>query len=246
VSLRAPLFLAGLVSLRAPLLLAGLVSLRAPLFLAGLALWLGCSGLAEQVVPRPAPVVQQRIFAVPAPGSLKRMAVMPFYPDPAMGRRVGEDEGGVSPAEASALVSRFLSEALAARGVDVIPASDLETAFAGRGTVTPRLDPRAAAELAAREFGATAVLLGEVSRYRERGGEAYGTTQSASVSFEVSLFAAPGAQRLRSARFDETQRPLSDNVLNAPRYPGGGTRWLSAAELARWGAGAAADALISP
>jgi hypothetical protein len=36
--------------------------------------------------------------------------------------------------------------------------------------------------------------------------------------------------------FNETQRPLSSNVLVASRYPGGGSRWLSAEELARWGA----------
>jgi hypothetical protein len=63
------------------------------------------------------------------------------------------------------------------------------------------------------------------------------------VAFEVTLFAAPSGQKLWSARFDETQRALSENVLNARRYPGGGTRWLTAAELARWGAQAAAGAM---
>jgi hypothetical protein len=31
--------------------------------------------------------------------------------------------------------------------------------------------------------------------------------------------------------------------MNARRYPQGGTRWLSAVELARWGAEAAIEAL---
>ena len=99
--------------------------------------------------------------------------------------------------------------------------------------------------MAASKFGATAVLLGRVERYRERGGEAFGTSRPASVAFEVTLFSAPDGRRLWRARFDETQQSLGSNVLNAPRYPGGGTRWLSAGELARWGADAAARSLLT-
>ena len=50
------------------------------------------------------------------------------------------------------------------------------------------------------------------------------------------LCSAPGARRLWSGQFDETQQPLSENVLSASRYPGGGSRWLTAEELATWGA----------
>ena len=104
---------------------------------------------------------------------------------------------------------------------------------------------RAAATLAAREFGATGVLLGQVFRYRERRGEALGSSQPASVAYELTLYAAPQGRRLWSSRFDETQQALGANMLNLPRYPGRGTRWLTAAELARWGADAAAQALAA-
>ena len=45
--------------------------------------------------------------------------------------------------------------------------------------------------------------------------------------------------------FDETQVDLSADPARARRYPGGGLRWLSAAELAQWGAKAAAKALVA-
>ena len=70
-----------------------------------------------------------------------------------------------------------------------------------------------------------------------------GSTSPASVAFELVLYGLPDGRRLWSGVFDETQIPLSDGPVRARRYPGGGTRWLSAGELARWGAGQAAEAL---
>ncbi len=165
---------------------------------------------------------------------------MPFYPRPRI-----ESSGGVSGWDAAALVSRFVSEALAQSGVGVIPPSDLDLAFQGAGQVTPRLDGAQAAVLAAHKFGATAVLTGEVLRYRERSGEALGTSRPASVGFELKLYAAPGGERLWTALFQETQQTITENVLRARRYPGRGTRWLTAAELARWGAQSAVDSLLA-
>jgi hypothetical protein len=43
--------------------------------------------------------------------------------------------------------------------------------------------------------------------------------------------------------FDRTQQSLLENVLLTPRYPGGGTRWLTAGEFAQFGAGELAAAL---
>jgi hypothetical protein len=86
-------------------------------------------------------------------------------------------------------------------------------------------------------------MMGRVSRYREREGKSFGSTSAASVAFDLTVYTAPVARRIHSSQFDETQRPLSEHVLNARRYPGGGTRWLTAAELAQWGAQSAVAAL---
>jgi hypothetical protein len=196
----------------------------------------GCSAVT------PAPVVENRTFRIP-PGTLKKIAVMPFHTKDTLVRHSADT--GSSPETAAELVARFMTEALARRGIAVIPPSDVKIALQGAGAAMPNLDPRAAAEIAARDFGATAVMLGRVSRYRERVGEKYGASTAASVAFDVTIYSAPAGQRVWTSKFDETQRSLSENIFNAPRYPGGGSRWLTAAELAQWGVKSAADTLPS-
>jgi hypothetical protein len=87
------------------------------------------------------------------------------------------------------------------------------------------LEPREVARLAAERFGAQGVLVGNVARFRERR-EGVGEDRAASVWFEVSLYKAPEGERLWTGIFNETQRPLSHNVLVGARYPGGGSRWF--------------------
>jgi hypothetical protein len=183
-----------------------------------------------------------RTYTVPGE-ALRKVAVMPPYPRPEFVG--GGSPDSVDPGTAAELVGRFLSEALEKQGIAVVHPGDMSLAFVNAGQVTPRLDSRAAAEMAAREFGASAVLIGEVWRYRERSGGGMGGELPASVGFSVALYAAPSGERLWTARFDETQESLMANPLKARRYPGGGARWLSAAEFTRWGAGEMAKALMA-
>ena len=96
--------------------------------------------------------------------------------------------------------------------------------------------PGTVTKVAHQEFGVPYVVYGTVYRMRDRDASVMSERSAASVWFEVSVVKAPGAGRVWDASFNETQRPLNQNLFNAPRYPGGGTRWLSAEELARWGA----------
>jgi hypothetical protein len=196
----------------------------------------GCS------VVRPAPVVQGQTLKIP-PGALKRIAVLPFSHRDTM--RPSPDAGATSPEIAAELVARFITEAMSKRGIEVIPASDLATALNAQGLKPMDINPRTAAELAAAKFGATAILIGQVSRYRERQGEKFSSTGAASVAFNATIYTADPVQRVWSRQFDETQRALSEHIVNAQRYPGGGTRWLTAAELAQWGAESAVATLPS-
>jgi hypothetical protein len=187
----------------------------------------------------PGPIVVHHTYDL-RPGVLAKVAVVSLYPHVSAPHAQGEP----SAAEAADLVSRFLSEALAARGVAVVPPSDVVVAFEGAGLVMPRQDPAAVASLVADRFGATAVLLGRLHRYREREGGAAGAASPASVAFDVDLHAAPDAAHMFSARFDQTQPAFSADPLTARQYPGGGTRWLTAAELARFGAERVVDTLL--
>ena len=82
---------------------------------------------------------------------------------------------------------------------------------------------------------AEGVIFGTVSRFEERVGTQYGATQPASVSFELGLLeVANGEVRWRGS-FDQTQQPLSSNLLNFWMFWRGGPRWFTARELAGLG-----------
>jgi hypothetical protein len=158
--------------------------------------------------------------------ALKRVAVAPFRGVPRAG-------AAVLRSDATALVASYIAEGLSARGLDVVPASDVAQGLGG-GEVGP--DLRAALTLAANQFGADALVTGTVYKFRDRSGEAMGSLTPASVGFDVKIYAAPGGKLLWSGVFDHTQVALGVNALTATQYPGGGTRWLTSEELARFGA----------
>ncbi len=194
------------------------------------------------------PVVRQQRLAA-APQAFRKLAVIPFYPAETLGRSASTTRGAPPPParwEVAALVSNFVAQALATEGVPVVAPSDVELAFTGEGHAVPRLDPQAAVQLSQRSFDASGVLLGKVLRYQEREGGSAGATRPAAVAFEVSLYEVPTGRRLWTGRFDEVQQSLTGNVFRARAYPGGGTRWLSAAEFARWGASEVAKAMLAP
>ena len=173
---------------------------------------------------------------------VQKIAIAPFT----VSRRLLDAPGrfGGSSAELSAqLLARHTAETLSRRGARIVPASDVELALLGAGIETKgrpgaeaRLVPPQVARVVAQEFGADALLVGELLRWKEREGLSGASERGATVGFELTLFDAPTGQRLWTAAFDQTQRPLGENVLDAGRLPGGGARWLTAEELARWGA----------
>src|SRR5262249_38953458 len=148
-----------------------------------------------------APTVEDEVHDVD-PKALARIAVAPFLPAPDF---KGGGDPGVSSAgeaaDAAAVTSRIASDALAAAGFDVIPASDVANVFEAAGKPVPHGDEAAFAQVVAKEFGATSVLFGKVYRYRERRGGELGATRPASVGIELALHAAPGSRLLWTGRF---------------------------------------------
>lgn len=164
---------------------------------------------------------------------ITRVAVAPFALSEQLG---GVKAGELEAAVAAELLANRLAEGIAARGIEVVPPFDVAIALNAAGVSGDRLLAREVAVVVAKEFGADAVLVGTLTRLVAREGRAAGATRPATVGFVVDLHAAPGAARLWTGHFDETQRPLNENVFDASRYPGGGSRWLSAEELLSWGA----------
>ncbi len=97
------------------------------------------------------------------------------------------------------------------------------------------LVPPGSPESRARRLGqlvyADAVVSGRVIRFHEREGESIGAMSPASVAFVLEVWDVKRGDVLWTARFDETQKPLNENLLNLGQVASRGVRWLKAEEL---------------
>lgn len=82
---------------------------------------------------------------------------------------------------------------------------------------------------------ADAVITGTVLRFRERVGEEWGAKSPASVAFTLELVDVRRGDIVWSARFDETQKSLSENLMGVFQIGERGLRWLNAEELSSEG-----------
>jgi hypothetical protein len=80
-----------------------------------------------------------------------------------------------------------------------------------------------------------AILTGVVRRYTERDGSASGVRHPASVWFALELRGADG-RVLWTGTYEETQSALSEDAGSLPRAWERGFRWVTAADLADYGA----------
>jgi hypothetical protein len=82
---------------------------------------------------------------------------------------------------------------------------------------------------------ADALMVGRIQRYRERIGDEWGAKSPASVAFVLDLIDVRRGDVIWSARFDETQKPLSENIFALGDVKRRGLRWLSAEQLTNEG-----------
>ncbi len=76
------------------------------------------------------------------------------------------------------------------------------------------------------------VMVGILFRFEERVGSSIGVEKPASVAFDLHLFRLRDGARVWDATFDETQKPLSDNLFQIGSFFRHGAKWLTAEELA--------------
>ena len=186
------------------------------------------------------PIVKERKIA-PVRGALVRVAFAGVEPAPDL-RPFGVPSP-LTAGEAATRTGEILRSAREAEGRVRVPAEALRQALpevaAGAGAGAA---PSERAVLAAEKTGATGLLVALLDRWRDRDGNAGSVKSPASVAFEGPLLSARG-QRRWSATFAETQHSADTRPAHALRYPGRGTRWLTARDLAAWGAGHLAQAL---
>jgi len=83
----------------------------------------------------------------------------------------------------------------------------------------------------ARAVGARLAVFGALTRFVERVGSAWGATTPATVWYQAVLVDAQDGTVLDRERFEYTQQPLSQNLLELPRFLQGGGRWVTRDEM---------------
>jgi hypothetical protein len=96
---------------------------------------------------------------------------------------------------------------------------------------------RAIAVRFGRQLEVEHVLAGTLWRYRERVGGAFGAETPASVGFALFLVSVEDGSILWSSTFDKTQTALTENLFDVGLFFKTGIKWVTAAELATYGAG---------
>jgi hypothetical protein len=168
---------------------------------------------------------------------IKRIAVLPSSPMPG-GQKAqasylgGSVNGKGSETNAGMVLANLLYTTLTSMPNWQI-VSDLEVKDVGPSV------PEGSTAARARKLGelvyADAVMTSRVLRYRERIGEEWGAKSPASVAFVLELWDVKRGDLIWSARFDETQKPLSENLFALGELTQRGVKWLKAEELALQG-----------
>ena len=86
-----------------------------------------------------------------------------------------------------------------------------------------------------KELNADFVFIGYLFRFEERIGSRLGVDRPASVGFDVHLFRLTNERMVWEGKFDETQRPLTENLFKIWSFFRRKASWLTAAELASVG-----------
>jgi len=84
------------------------------------------------------------------------------------------------------------------------------------------------------KLGANWVVAGGIYRFKERVGGTMSVESAASVAFDIALIDVANGRLLWTGHFDETQKPLSENILNFGSFVKRQGKWVSADELTRF------------
>jgi len=86
-----------------------------------------------------------------------------------------------------------------------------------------------------KELNLDFIIIGFLFRFEERIGSPIGVEKPASVGFDIHLFRLRDGMKVWEGRFDETQRPLSENLFKIVSFFRRKASWLTAKELASVG-----------
>jgi hypothetical protein len=161
---------------------------------------------------------------------VRKLAVVPFE------ARIPQTSGMTATEISTYVTSRVLGALSEQEQFVVIPPAEVLHALGARdGSALPS-ERTEVGRAVSETFGVDALVFGEVRRFTKRSGGAKGSSRPASVRFDLELHGADGTLLWRGV-YDETQRSISEDLGGFSVARSRGFRWLSAEELAEYGAG---------
>jgi len=174
------------------------------------------------------------------------LAIVPFFvervEDPARGAVICPlckgvfQRGQVMPGSEN-ILARFIYQKMEAlERFNITPVEKVKEALAPflvKGGFEEK--PIPSATRLGRELKVDFVLLGYLFRFEERIGSALGVEKPASVGYDLHLFRIKDGVEVWRGRFDETQKPLTDDLLKIGSFFRRKAQWLTAEELAMVG-----------
>jgi hypothetical protein len=130
--------------------------------------------------------------------------------------------------DVGARMATQLSADLARSGISTVDPAVVQEATPAPGAA--RYDTELAARVAGK-VGAQFGVFGALTRFVEREGSAWGASTPATVWYQAVLVDAASGAVVTRERFEYTQQPLSQNLLDLPRFLQGGGRWVTRDEM---------------
>jgi len=144
-------------------------------------------------------------------------------------------KGEILPGPQNAL-TRFLYQKMEAKGMfKIVPLEKVEEVLVLRDQKEFQERPKTSSIELGRELGSDFISIGFVFRFEERVGSSVGVESPASVGFDFHLMRLKDGVEVWRGRMDETQRPLSENLLKIGSFFRRKAQWLTAEELASVG-----------
>ena len=133
-------------------------------------------------------------------------------------------------------LTRLLQEKMEATGTfKVLPPEKVEEALSNSDQRQFDLNPMRSSIQLGKELDVDFISVGFLYRFEQRVGSSIGVDKPASVGFDVHLVRLKDGKIVWEGKFDETQSPLSENLLKIGSFVRRKASWLTAEELSSVG-----------
>lgn len=133
-------------------------------------------------------------------------------------------------------LTRLLRGKIEATGTfQILPSEKLEEALSKSDRRQIELTPIRSFVQIGKSLNVDFIFVGYLFRFEERIGSAIGAEKPASVGFDVHLIRLKDEKMVWIGKFDETQKPLSENLLKMRAFVRRKASWLTAEELSSVG-----------